>query len=141
MWPCWCVSVDSVLACELKGHWFDSQSGHMPGLWARFLVGGSREATSRCFSHTSVFLSTPFLPLFLQNKKIKKKKEGQLLRAITNSCSWTLLSLISTVCCLVNISSFVVETRGKTWFRPILCKQNFKQGKIFDAFLSSFSGS
>ena len=25
---------------------FDSQSGHMPGLWARLLVGGMREATT-----------------------------------------------------------------------------------------------
>ena len=28
----YCGSVDRVLACEPKGHWFDSQSGHMPGL-------------------------------------------------------------------------------------------------------------
>ena len=41
----------------LKGHRFDSQSGHMPGLWAGFPVGGVREATDRCFSCTSMFLS------------------------------------------------------------------------------------
>ena len=30
--PGWCGSVDLVLAWEPKGRWFDSQSGHMPGL-------------------------------------------------------------------------------------------------------------
>ena len=43
--PGWCGSVDRAPACELKGHWFDSQSGHMPGLRARSPVGGVREAT------------------------------------------------------------------------------------------------
>ena len=28
----WCGSVDGTPACEPKGRWFDSQSGHMPGL-------------------------------------------------------------------------------------------------------------
>ena len=32
-------------ACELKGHRFDSQSGHMPGLLASSPDGGVREAT------------------------------------------------------------------------------------------------
>ena len=31
---------------EPKGRWFDSQSGHMPGLQARTLVAGAREATT-----------------------------------------------------------------------------------------------
>ena len=35
-----CGSVDRAVACEAKGHWFDSQSGHMPGLQARSTVGG-----------------------------------------------------------------------------------------------------
>ena len=26
---------------EARGCWFDSQSGHMPGLWARSPVGGA----------------------------------------------------------------------------------------------------
>ena len=30
--PSWCGSLDWVLACEPKGHWFNSLSGHMPGL-------------------------------------------------------------------------------------------------------------
>ena len=38
--PGWCASVDWVPACKPKGHWFDSHSGHMPGLWVRCPVGG-----------------------------------------------------------------------------------------------------
>ena len=37
--PGWCGSVDWAPACEPKGHQFDSQLGHMPGLWARSPVG------------------------------------------------------------------------------------------------------
>ena len=42
----WHGSVDGVLACEPKGRWFYSQSGPMPGLWARSPVGGAQEATT-----------------------------------------------------------------------------------------------
>ena len=38
--------VDRAPACEPKGCWFNSQSGHTPGLQARSLVGGLREATT-----------------------------------------------------------------------------------------------
>ena len=41
--PGWC---GSVLDCKLKGHWFNSQSGHMPGFWARCPVGDTQEATT-----------------------------------------------------------------------------------------------
>ena len=44
--PGWCSSVDGVRACEPKGRWFDSPSGHTPGLQARSPVGGAREATT-----------------------------------------------------------------------------------------------
>ena len=37
----WCGSVDGALDCEPKGLQFDSQSGHMPGLWTRSPVGGA----------------------------------------------------------------------------------------------------
>ena len=48
--PGWCGSVDWVLACEARGHYFDSQWGHMPGLRARSPLGGNREATTHwCF--------------------------------------------------------------------------------------------
>ena len=43
--PGWCGSVDWVLACETKGHQFDFQSEHVPGLWARSPAGGELEAT------------------------------------------------------------------------------------------------
>ena len=48
--PGWCGSVDWALACEPKGHWLDSQSGHMPGLQARSPVGSVQAATTHwCF--------------------------------------------------------------------------------------------
>ena len=53
----------------LKGHWFNSQLGHVPGLQARSLGEGVREATGQCFSQTHVSL-----PLFLSpfSPKINK---------------------------------------------------------------------
>ena len=63
--PGWCGSVDWVLACEPKCCWFDSQSGHMPGLWARSPVGHVRS------NYTLMFLSLfpsplpSFFPSFL----------------------------------------------------------------------------
>ena len=48
--PGWCGSVDWALACKPKGRWFNSQSGHMPGLQARSPVGGAWEAATQwCF--------------------------------------------------------------------------------------------
>ena len=61
--PGWCGSMDRVLVCKPKGHWFDSQSGNMPGLGARSPVWIVWEATIHwCFSP---FLS-PSLPLSLK---------------------------------------------------------------------------
>ena len=37
--PGWCGSVDWVPACEPKGHRFNFQTGHRPGLWASSPVG------------------------------------------------------------------------------------------------------
>ena len=57
--PGWCDSVDWVPACKPKGHQFDSQSGHMPGLCARSSVGGHVRG-----NHTLMFLSLSLsLPL------------------------------------------------------------------------------
>ena len=61
----WCGSVDWAPAREQKGHWFDSQSGHVPGLQAGSLVGGVWEATDRCFSPSL----PPSLPLSLKINK------------------------------------------------------------------------
>ena len=48
--PGWCGSVDWAPAYEPKGHWFDSQAGHVPRLQARSPVGGVQEATTHwCF--------------------------------------------------------------------------------------------
>ena len=53
--PGWCGSVDWAPACEPKSHHFDSQLGHMPGLWTWYPVGVEQEAP-----HIDVL----FLPLF-----------------------------------------------------------------------------
>ena len=47
-----------------KGCWFDSWSGHMPGLQARSPVWGVQEATDQCFSPLS-----PSFPLSLKINK------------------------------------------------------------------------
>ena len=43
-----------------RGHHFKSLSGHVPGLWAKSPVGGTREEINECFSLTSIFLSLSF---------------------------------------------------------------------------------
>ena len=64
--PGWCGSVDWMPSGKPKGRQFDSQSGHMPGLWARSTVGGVQEATT----HRWFFASfSPFLPLSLKINK------------------------------------------------------------------------
>ena len=63
--PDWYGSVGWGLSHKPKVHWFDSQSGHRPGLWARSLVGGVGEATDQCFSP---FLS-PSFPFLLKINK------------------------------------------------------------------------
>ena len=63
-WLLWLV--DWVPACEPKGHQFNSQSGHIPGLQARSPVGGAWEATAHwCFSPCL----SPSLPLCLKINK------------------------------------------------------------------------
>ena len=63
-WLVWLSGLSTNL--RTKGHWFDSQSGPMPGLQTRSPVGGTWEATTHwCFSPT---LSL-FLPLFLKINK------------------------------------------------------------------------
>ena len=56
--PGWCGSVNCVPACEPKGCWFDSLSGHMPGLWARFPVESMWETTTHWYF--SLSLLPPF---------------------------------------------------------------------------------
>ena len=75
----WCGSVDWMLACGLKGCWFDPQSGHMSELQAGSLVGDVWEATNWYFSLTlmflSLFFSLPSLSLKINNSLKNKKKE------------------------------------------------------------------
>ena len=62
--PGWYGSVDWVLPWELKGHLFDSQSGHMPGLWVWSLVRGCTGGNWSLFlSHIYVSLINVFLSL------------------------------------------------------------------------------
>ena len=71
--PSWCGSVDWASACEPKGCWFDSQSGHMPVLRARSPVGGAQEATTHwCFSPLLSF-SCP-LSLKINKYNLYKRK-------------------------------------------------------------------
>ena len=39
--PGWCGAVELAPGCGPKGPWFNSQSGHMPGLQAQSPVGGT----------------------------------------------------------------------------------------------------
>ena len=72
----WCGLVDWVAACELKGCWFNSQSGHMPGFLARSHPGACEiqptdaSFTHQCFSPSlspSFALSLKINTIFLKN--------------------------------------------------------------------------
>ena len=63
-------SVDWVLACEPKGYWFSSQSGHIPELWARSPAGGMWEAAVS-LSRTDISLHFCLL-LFPSLQKLNK---------------------------------------------------------------------
>ena len=69
-WLAWLSGLS--VGCELKGHGFDSQSGHMPGLRARSPAGGVWEATYCCIWCFSPSLP-PSLPLS-KNKSVKSLK-------------------------------------------------------------------
>ena len=62
----WCSSVDWAPACEPRGRWFDSQSGHKPVFQALCPVEGAWEATTHwCFSPSL----PPSFPLSLKMNK------------------------------------------------------------------------
>ena len=68
-WLAWLSGLSAGL--QTKGHQFNSQSGDMPGLWARSPVGGARERQPH------IDVSLPFsLPSSLSKNKyfFKKKK-------------------------------------------------------------------
>ena len=75
--------MDWALACEPKGHQFNSWSGHMSGLWDRSPVRGAWEATAHCcFS---------FSPPLSQNLFLKKNNllKIQILGPQTNLLNQT----------------------------------------------------
>ena len=69
--PGWCGPADRAPACEPKDFWFDSQSGHMPALWARTQLGASeRHPTGESPAHWCFLPSlSPFLSLSLKVNK------------------------------------------------------------------------
>ena len=70
---------------EPKGHQFNSQSGHMPGLQARSPVGAMWDVTTHwCFSPSL----SPSLPLSLKINKTFKKVENLALAGVAQ---WTKL--------------------------------------------------
>ena len=54
-----------------KGHWFDSQTEHMPGCQARSSVGGAPEATTHWFFSSSPSPSLPFLKIKIKSFFLK----------------------------------------------------------------------
>ena len=82
-------------SCKWKVCWFNSQSGNMPGLWARSLVGGVGEATNQCFSCTLMFLSLSYSfssPFSLFTKNSGSLNSEFLSYNTTYSryrCTWT----------------------------------------------------
>ena len=66
--PDCCGSVSWTSSHKPKGPQFGSQSGHIPGLRAKFPVGGVQEATNLFLSHIDVSL-----PLFLSSFPSKNK--------------------------------------------------------------------
>ena len=76
---------DWALACEPKGHRFDSQSGHKPGLQARSLVKRHMRG-----NHTLLFLSLSFsLPSPLsKNKYITSLKKRMSLNDSSITIDW-----------------------------------------------------
>ena len=58
--PDWYGSIGWALSCKAKGHWFNSLSGHMPGMQVHAWSGCIQEATDHCFPLISMFLSLTF---------------------------------------------------------------------------------
>ena len=70
--PGWGSSVDRAPACKPKGHWFDSQLEHMPGLQARSPVVSCERQPH---IDVSLPLPPPFPSLLKINKVLKRKKK------------------------------------------------------------------
>ena len=82
--------VEWALSHKVEGHWFDSWSGHMPGLWVRSPVSVHMR-NDQCFSLTSMLLFLSFFlppPSLKVNKKIFLKKDTEPTERIPNDQSW-----------------------------------------------------
>ena len=80
--PGWCGSMDWALDGKPKGHWFDSQSGHMPGSWARFLVGSGKHTWTFLYLFLNLFLppfSSPKIHEWIKQVEYKYAKKEQLV--------------------------------------------------------------
>ena len=68
-----------------QSHWFNSQSGHRPGLWARSPVRGAWEATTYWSFSPSFSLPSPLL-----NKNFKNKTEN-LTKYMYKNINWNIV--------------------------------------------------
>ena len=76
--PGWCGSLDWVPACKPKGHWFNSQSGHMPGLWARLPGAGHKgEKRENCYSIINKVYFFKILFIYFQTKGKREREKGK----------------------------------------------------------------
>ena len=88
----WSSSVGWALSCKPKGHQFDSQSGHMPGLQDRSLVGGVVRGNQSIFLPLSFFLPSPvFNSKYIKSPPKMKKQANQKITYIHWSKELTLL--------------------------------------------------
>ena len=120
-----------VSSCKAKDHRFDSWSGHMPGLWARFPVGGRvRGKRSMFLSHVDVSLPL-FLPPFPSLKKIKSflkirkinchtfLKFASFYRYVITSFVWLMVSAEVLLCCAPVRGAL----RPSDWGKRMICRQ------------------
>ena len=118
-----------MLSCKLKGHQFDSLSGHMPELQARSPVGGVREATNRCFSHQCFSPSSSLLSSLSENNKIlfKTQHNRHILPKLIHRFNTS--SVTISVIFFENIDKHIVKF---TWERkdPRITRTILKKNKV-----------
>nr|KAF6296103.1 hypothetical protein mMyoMyo1_009211 [Myotis myotis] len=113
--PSWFGSVDRASACRPKGPGFDSGQGHVPWLQAPPRPGPwlelMQEATNRCVSLTSMFLSV-FPSLFHSLSKSMEKysrvriNKTTTTREVQSRC-WNSVPRLSLFVCIFDLSLFM----------------------------------
>ena len=88
-----------------NGHWFSSQSEHMPGLQGSSSAGARTEGANLCFSLTSMFLSLIFSlasPLSKTERNLKNSTQAFDYFAIIfyHMFSHLILNRISSLLCM-----------------------------------------